>query len=511
MTSEKKSEILKIGIFISIVICSFLLFPKLVEAWCAPSVIYRDVSGYCTDYHATGECRAEGTCNCPAGAGPCGCGVQFNFNYSDVGCLATGPKGCEPVGECCTWVKHAKFPDTNNYNGNRCVIKSSCGLGCCDNGEGVWDASEKKCVQCDGNFEKKICGDTTTLYLGCSQQTATTCEAACPSYSGSLKCDDKTPASESNPGDPCGAGGHCDANCQCIGEAPPCSWQNDGCGLGCDARAMHQTCGPPGCSGGDCKADETRCVPNHPSCIPCEENCTCPCPKVCECPLGDCVGEYEKLKGGLVPCGRMCNDPCTKECECCPCTLCHLFVLFKKIVDFLTINIIFPLAVLMIVIGGVMFLTAAGSPERINTAKKILTSTVIGLVIIFLAWLIVDTTIGVLVRTDNPFGMVLRNWSDIPCPICGDGVCESKYGETSENCPADCGPPPTPICSNLSCQGSETNCQCGTAQTTAANPWCCAASNSVYASQANCQADPACANPCGCLCTDCPGVVSPCP
>jgi len=114
-----------------------------------------------------------------------------------------------------------------------------------------------------------------------------------------------------------------------------------------------------------------------------------------------------------VPCGRMCDDPNTDICECDPCTLCHLFVLFKKIVDFLTLNIISPLAVLMIVVGGVMFLTAAGDPGRIGTAKKILTAVVIGLCIVFLAWLIVDTIITFLTPAGSPF----QNWSEINCPV----------------------------------------------------------------------------------------------
>jgi len=95
----------------------------------------------------------------------------------------------------------------------------------------------------------------------------------------------------------------------------------------------------------------------------------------------------------------------------------------------------------MIVVGGVMFLTAAGDPGRIGNAKKMLTATVIGLLIIFLAWLIVDTIIMFL----TPAGSLFQNWSTINCPICGDGTCDP--GETPENCPADCGaPPPPPGC-----------------------------------------------------------------
>jgi uncharacterized protein HemY len=67
----------------------------------------------------------------------------------------------------------------------------------------------------------------------------------------------------------------------------------------------------------------------------------------------------------------------------------------------------------MIVIGGVMFLTAAGNPGRIETSKKILTSVVIGLLIIFLAWLIVDTIIMFMTKSGSPF----QNWKTINCPV----------------------------------------------------------------------------------------------
>jgi hypothetical protein len=67
----------------------------------------------------------------------------------------------------------------------------------------------------------------------------------------------------------------------------------------------------------------------------------------------------------------------------------------------------------MIVIGGIMFLTAAGDPGRIGTAKKILTSVVIGLLIIFLAWLIVDTIIMFITKSGSPF----QNWSTIDCSV----------------------------------------------------------------------------------------------
>jgi hypothetical protein len=159
--------------------------------------------------------------------------------------------------------------------------------------------------------------------------------------------------------------------------------------------------------------------------------------------------------------------------------------LFKRIVDFLTLYILFPLAVLMIVVGGVMFLTAGGDSGRIGGAKKILTATVIGLVIILAAWLIVDTVITFLTPAASP----LQNWSTINCPICGDGDCDS--GETPENCPDDCEAPP-PACNCA----AWINDACGVSgcaanqmhQTRTCNPVGCA-------SESQCIADPACAAP----------------
>lgn len=122
---------------------------------------------------------------------------------------------------------------------------------------------------------------------------------------------------------------------------------------------------------------------------------------------------HECFYGGLVPCGRKVDDPDTAIDETAPCTLCHFFVLFKRIVDYVTINIIFPLAVLMFVIGGIMLLTATGDPERIRGGKKLLKATVIGLAIALAAWLIVNTIIVLLTPAGSPF----QSWHTINCPV----------------------------------------------------------------------------------------------
>jgi len=51
-------------------------------------------------------------------------------------------------------------------------------------------------------------------------------------------------------------------------------------------------------------------------------------------------------------------------------------------------------AVIMIIIAAIMFITAAGDSNKISNAKKVITYTVVGLVIIFLARVIVAFLVG---------------------------------------------------------------------------------------------------------------------
>lgn len=53
------------------------------------------------------------------------------------------------------------------------------------------------------------------------------------------------------------------------------------------------------------------------------------------------------------------------------------------------LGILALVAVVMIIIGGFQWLTSAGNEERIEKAKKVISSAVIGLIIVLLAWAIV--------------------------------------------------------------------------------------------------------------------------
>jgi hypothetical protein len=111
----------------------------------------------------------------------------------------------------------------------------------------------------------------------------------------------------------------------------------------------------------------------------------------------------------LVPCG----GPGQPACQ-----LCHLFVLIDNIIGYVFTYIIPPIALFMIVAGGIYMIAAAGDPEKVNKAKKIITASVIGLAVIFLALVFLYTfldVIGIATWTGLE-SWRLGDWWGIKCP-----------------------------------------------------------------------------------------------
>lgn len=121
---------------------------------------------------------------------------------------------------------------------------------------------------------------------------------------------------------------------------------------------------------------------------------------------------------GLVPCGKEVSvGGATTTIAC---QFCHFFVMFDAILDFIFLKIVFPIAILMLVIAGIMYVGAVlevipGGFKTLTQAKDILGSVFIGLLIIFSAWLIINlffTIIGVADWTGLSGG-----WWRINCEI----------------------------------------------------------------------------------------------
>ena len=106
--------------------------------------------------------------------------------------------------------------------------------------------------------------------------------------------------------------------------------------------------------------------------------------------LHDLVITTITITGGLVPCGRTFDNPKTFLWdERTPCDLCFLLMLINKIINFL-LALAATIAMLALVITGFLFITSAGNEERRTSAKRAFKMTLIGFLIIFLSWLMID-------------------------------------------------------------------------------------------------------------------------
>ena len=95
---------------------------------------------------------------------------------------------------------------------------------------------------------------------------------------------------------------------------------------------------------------------------------------------------------GLVPCDN--KTPATM------CDFGKFMILINRVIDFIFTYMALPLAAVMFAYAGVLLVTAAGSTESRGKAKKIFTSTVIGLVLAAAAWVIVKTFLTILGYND---------------------------------------------------------------------------------------------------------------
>lgn len=114
----------------------------------------------------------------------------------------------------------------------------------------------------------------------------------------------------------------------------------------------------------------------------------------------------------IVPCGNKTQSACN---------LCHLWELASNIINFISFNLAIPIATLLFVVAGILFLTSGGNEQRTGLAKSIFTNVVIGLLIIFCSWLLIDTLLKTLANPDTDSGTKIKySWNHFP--TCSDDV-----------------------------------------------------------------------------------------
>lgn len=82
------------------------------------------------------------------------------------------------------------------------------------------------------------------------------------------------------------------------------------------------------------------------------------------------------------------------------CSLCDFLVTFSNIANYM-LTALGSCALLLFVYGGITWLTASGSMERVKKGKDILVNTIIGLIIVLSSWQIINLVISSLTGTPS--------------------------------------------------------------------------------------------------------------
>lgn len=117
---------------------------------------------------------------------------------------------------------------------------------------------------------------------------------------------------------------------------------------------------------------------------------------------------------GLIPCGRDYNDPDTVWDECKACNLCSLILMGQLMIEFM-LKISAIAAILAIAMGGFLYMFAAGNQGTLETAKSIIKNVLIGFVIVFIAWVLVDTILSTFGYIDPIDGVGADKWHAVSC------------------------------------------------------------------------------------------------
>lgn len=91
-----------------------------------------------------------------------------------------------------------------------------------------------------------------------------------------------------------------------------------------------------------------------------------------------------------------------------PCNLCDGLIVTRNIISSL-FEVSLVVAGVMVAVGGIMFMTAGGSQDKVKQARKTVTSALIGLVIALMAWTIINTLLSFIA------GSPALPWNQISC------------------------------------------------------------------------------------------------
>ncbi len=133
---------------------------------------------------------------------------------------------------------------------------------------------------------------------------------------------------------------------------------------------------------------------------------------------------------GIVPCGTSTTQPCT---------LCDIFKMIQILVNGFSVALL-VWAALYITLGGIAILSSGGAPDKATQGKRMITYAIIGLIIAFGAWLIINETMLLLVGKvpEGGTNAFPWPWNQIKCvPSEGGGNGGGEEAECGAWCCCD--------------------------------------------------------------------------
>ncbi|MEK7634673.1 MAG: pilin [Patescibacteria group bacterium] len=90
------------------------------------------------------------------------------------------------------------------------------------------------------------------------------------------------------------------------------------------------------------------------------------------------------------------------SCSGVNCTFCDLLKTSSNVFDF-AVKIVMSLVVIMIIYGGFVIMTAGDSVDKVAQGRKIIQSSIIGVVIVLGAWLIISQVLAAIAKPGYKF------------------------------------------------------------------------------------------------------------
>lgn len=143
---------------------------------------------------------------------------------------------------------------------------------------------------------------------------------------------------------------------------------------------------------------------------------------------------------GLVPCGRNTDDPTTTINETAVCTLCHVIVGGKNIIDW-GMRVMVAIGLVVITAMGIWYIVSSGNDSMISQAKSGIKATLIGIAVMLGAWLLIHTTLLLLAQETDPsknpiIGLQVVNGFQFSCDtqsLANTGASSSATGATGSS------------------------------------------------------------------------------